>query len=100
MNKPINSIRRLYRQSLAGPGWKSLLTISLTLGYLFSPIDILPEIIPILGFTDDVALFLYFLRELFIVFVLGKKDLDNPKSKTSTNQKDGGRVIDVNAETK
>jgi uncharacterized membrane protein YkvA (DUF1232 family) len=99
MSKQITAIRNFYRTNLAAPGWRRLLTISLTVAYLLSPIDILPELLPILGFTDDAALFFYFMRELFMVFVLGKKtvDDDNPKMK---KQQSSGRVIDAEVREK
>lgn len=33
--------------------------IVMGLGYLISPIDIIPDTIPILGFTDDIAVLKY-----------------------------------------
>ena len=36
--------------------WKSLVSIVATLIYLVSPIDVIPDFLPVIGFTDDIAL--------------------------------------------
>lgn len=36
--------------------WKSIVSIIATLIYILSPIDVLPDFLPVVGFTDDVAL--------------------------------------------
>lgn len=56
---------------------KTVLVITLSLLYLISPVDFLPDIIPLLGFADDIAL-------LAFAFNLIKDDLENYKAwKTS-----------------
>lgn len=49
---------------------KTVLVITFTLLYLISPVDFLPDIIPLLGFADDIAL-------LAFAFNLIKDDLEN-----------------------
>lgn len=49
---------------------KTVLVITVALLYLISPVDILPDIIPLLGFADDVAV-------LAFAFGLIKDDLKN-----------------------
>ena len=49
---------------------KTVLVITVALMYLISPVDILPDIIPLLGFADDVAV-------LAFAFGLIKDDLEN-----------------------
>ena len=49
---------------------KTVLVITVALLYLISPVDILPDVIPLLGFADDVAV-------LAFAFGLIKDDLEN-----------------------
>ncbi|WP_461138089.1 YkvA family protein [Spirosoma pomorum] len=49
--------------------WKTLIRIIAVLIYFVSPIDILPDFLPIVGFTDDIALMLWLFSGL-------KDDLD------------------------
>lgn len=42
--------------------WLAKALIALTLGYLFSPIDLIPDFIPVLGLLDDVVLVPLFIR--------------------------------------
>jgi len=44
-----------YRQLL----WKTLILVIAVLIYFVSPIDILPDFLPIVGLTDDIALMLW-----------------------------------------
>lgn len=44
--------------------WKSLLKITAAILYFVSPIDVIPDLVPVLGFTDDVALILWVYRSL------------------------------------
>ena len=56
---------------------KTVLVITFSLLYLISPVDFLPDVIPLLGFADDIAL-------LAFAFNLIKDDLENYKAwKTS-----------------
>ncbi len=47
------------------PTWVKVLVPGLALGYILSPVDFLPDIVPFLGEIDDVMVFLLLLR-LFI----------------------------------
>ncbi len=50
--------------------WKTFFWVMLCAIYFLSPIDLLPDILPILGFTDDGAFILF-------VLVLIHQDLNN-----------------------
>lgn len=52
---------------------KTVLVITFSLLYLISPVDFLPDVIPLLGFADDIAL-------LAFAFNLIKDDLENYKA--------------------
>lgn len=49
--------------------WQSLLSIVAVLLYFLNPIDFIPDVLPLIGFADDVALTLWLFRSL-------SKDLD------------------------
>ena len=42
-----------------GLPWKSLISIIATLIYFVSPIDLIPDLLPVVGFTDDLALMVW-----------------------------------------
>ncbi|WP_035333546.1 YkvA family protein [Dyadobacter crusticola] len=44
--------------------WKSLLSIVAVLIYFVSPIDLIPDFLPIVGITDDVALVVWLVKTL------------------------------------
>lgn len=47
-----------------GLPWKSLLSIVAVLIYFVSPIDIIPDFLPVIGITDDVALVIWLIKTL------------------------------------
>lgn len=44
--------------------WKALVMIVAALLYFFSPLDAIPDFIPVLGFVDDAAVVAYVLRQI------------------------------------
>ena len=44
--------------------WKSLVSIVAVLIYFVSPIDVIPDFLPVIGITDDIALVLWLIRTL------------------------------------
>ena len=44
--------------------WKSLVSIVAVLIYFVSPIDLIPDFLPVIGITDDVALVLWLIKTL------------------------------------
>lgn len=59
-----NQVKELKKQSLVlyyaysdhrMPFWKKMF-LGLVVGYLFSPIDLIPDFIPVIGFLDDLLL--------------------------------------------
>jgi uncharacterized membrane protein YkvA (DUF1232 family) len=57
---------------------KTVFVITFALLYLISPIDISPDIIPLIGFVDDVAV-------LAFAFSLIKDDLENYRAWKMSN---------------
>lgn len=44
--------------------WKSLVSIVAVLIYFVSPIDLIPDFLPVIGITDDIALVLWLFKTL------------------------------------
>ncbi|WP_090152413.1 YkvA family protein [Dyadobacter soli] len=44
--------------------WKSLVSIVAVLIYFVSPIDLIPDFLPVIGITDDVALVVWLIKTL------------------------------------
>ena len=44
--------------------WKSLVSIVAVLIYFVSPIDLIPDFLPVIGITDDVALVIWLIKTL------------------------------------
>ncbi|WP_035986980.1 YkvA family protein [Leptolyngbya sp. KIOST-1] len=52
MSSPVQSFYTWYKTTLENPKYRWLM-VGATLLYLLSPIDVLPDFIPILGLVDD-----------------------------------------------
>lgn len=57
------AIYDLYRRGLRHPRYRWLI-VGATLAYLISPVDLLPEVFPVVGMVDDAALVMLLLTEL------------------------------------
>ncbi|WP_420156095.1 YkvA family protein, partial [Siphonobacter sp.] len=44
--------------------WKSVVLTVAVLIYFVSPIDVIPDLLPIIGFTDDIALLIWLFRTI------------------------------------
>ncbi|PSO52819.1 MAG: DUF1232 domain-containing protein [Cyanobacteria bacterium QH_8_48_120] len=95
MRFPIQSLYKWYRNAIRNPKYR-LWVIMGTLIYLVSPIDISPDLIPILGQIDDFAILTIFLTE---IWGLVSDNLRSEQSNDSTPSiKDtSGETIDVDA---
>jgi len=60
----IRMVRAYASGEYKGLPWKSLLSIVAVLIYFISPIDIIPDFLPIIGITDDVALVIWLIKTL------------------------------------
>lgn len=63
MNFSIDSIYQWYRETLRNPKYRWWIILG-TCVYLFSPIDIAPDLIPIVGQIDDLAVLTLLVAEL------------------------------------
>ena len=60
----IRMIRAYAAGEYKGLPWKSLLSIVAVLIYFVSPIDLIPDFLPVIGITDDVALIVWLIKSL------------------------------------
>jgi uncharacterized membrane protein YkvA (DUF1232 family) len=69
----VSLLARLVKASVSGSyreiPWQTLILIVTVLVYFVSPVDFLPDFLPLLGLTDDVALMLWLFSRI-------KSDLD------------------------
>lgn len=95
MSFSIKSFYNWYRSTIRNPKYRWLMILG-TLAYLFSPIDIAPDFIPIIGQVDDIMVLTLLISEL------SQLTLDYAKSRkenvASEEQAQGDRAtIEVDA---
>lgn len=67
MNPVFKTISTWYRAVLRNPKYRGWVILG-TLVYLLSPLDISPDVVPILGQVDDVAILFLLMSELWQMF--------------------------------
>lgn len=67
MNPVFKTISTWYRAVLRNPKYRGWVILG-TLIYLLSPLDISPDVVPILGQVDDVAILFLLMSELWQMF--------------------------------
>jgi uncharacterized membrane protein YkvA (DUF1232 family) len=60
----IRMVRAYASGEYKGLPWKSLISIVAVLIYFVSPIDLIPDFLPVIGITDDVALVVWLIKTL------------------------------------
>ncbi|MCE7067923.1 YkvA family protein [Dyadobacter sp. CY326] len=60
----IRMVRAYAAGDYKGLPWKSLISIVAVLIYFLSPIDLIPDFLPVIGITDDVALIVWLIKTL------------------------------------
>lgn len=93
----VQSIYDWYRQIIRNPKYRWWVILG-SLAYILSPIDFLPDIIPIVGQLDDVVLFTLLVSEVSQLLI---ERVKSNKSVNSTSTDDtnttASNPVDVNA---
>jgi len=92
MNIFLRSLYNWYRQVIRNPryGW---LVVAASLVYLFSPLDLVPDVIPLLGQIDDIVIISILATEVLNV-ISGR--FSAPETVSEFNSDDiEGEIIDV-----
>lgn len=100
MNFNLNALYTWYKNALRNPKYRWWIVLG-TLVYLFSPIDIAPDIIPIVGQIDDIAILTLLVSEVSQILMERLKMRSSPATAaSSSNPSDTNRqaeVVDVDA---
>jgi len=98
----MQSILTLYRSIIRNPKYRGWVILG-TLFYLLSPLDISPDVIPLIGQIDDVMLLTLLVSEVYQMMVDYTRGLMGQSSKVRENSEgyDGSTasqtIIDVEA---
>lgn len=102
MKLPVKWIYNLYRTALRHPQYRWVVIFG-TLLYLVSPIDFSPDLLPLLGQIDDIALVMLLvtgLSEVITQYLQGDRqqftEKDYPNNQDN-NQSEKTKTIDVDA---
>ncbi len=101
MKFPVQWIYNLYCTALHHPKYRWVVIFG-TLFYLLSPLDISPDLIPLLGQIDDIALMMLLitgLSEMFTQLLKGNspKFMGKDDAKSNQSQEPANQTIDVKA---
>jgi uncharacterized membrane protein YkvA (DUF1232 family) len=108
MNFSLSTLYRWYRHLVRNPQTRLWVIVG-TIVYLFSPLDVAPDIFPFVGQIDDFLLVTILLSELVQLQFLGfgESDRDNQNAptqsfvkdtdKSSENRKGTPKTVDVKA---
>ncbi|NJN38311.1 MAG: DUF1232 domain-containing protein [Acaryochloridaceae cyanobacterium CSU_3_4] len=94
MNFSIKAIYNWYRNSIRNPKYRGWIIVG-TLAYLFSPFDISPDLFPIVGQIDDLALLTLLISEISQVLIEGYKQRQMTQPQTSPS--DSETTVEVDA---
>jgi uncharacterized membrane protein YkvA (DUF1232 family) len=104
MNNPFfQALTNGYRRALRHPQYRWWIILG-TCIYLFSPIDISPDIVPLLGQIDDAAILTLLLSELYQIFtewVEARREPAAPSNSSPTSASEAAtsqsQTVDVDA---
>lgn len=97
MKQLVDSFYAWYRNGLRNPKYRWLVIFG-TLAYLLSPIDISPDLIPIVGWIDDGILITLLVAEVSQLFYGGFGRSEQASETDSPVDDDDGVVVDVKAQ--
>ncbi len=95
MNFTIKSFYNWYRNTLRNPQYRLWMILG-TVAYLLSPIDLIPDFLPIVGQLDDLALLTLFISEVSQLIVDRVKSRQG-NSPDISDQSTSSGTVDVNA---
>ncbi len=91
-----NAFTDWYRKTLRESKYRWLIIVG-TLLYLISPIDLLPDVIPIVGQIDDVLILTLLVSEVSQILVERIKVAKGKKTEAVVDQANTADSVDVNA---
>ncbi len=99
MKFPLQSLYSWYRNTLRNPKYRWWIVIG-TLAYLISPIDISPDVFPIIGEIDDIALVTLLFAEISQIAVeklRQRKPAAEASQSVYVDTATGTRTVEVDA---
>ncbi|NMG57858.1 DUF1232 domain-containing protein [Geitlerinema sp. P-1104] len=98
MNPVFKNIATWYRALLRNPKYRGWVILG-SLLYLISPLDISPDVLPILGQVDDVAILFLLMSELWQMAREGFSTSDEMTGETASTAQSAeeGETVDVDA---
>ncbi len=94
MKISLQSLYNWYRQAIRHPQYRWWVILG-TIVYFLSPLDISPDIFPIAGQIDDIAVITLLVTELFQILLEDNKY--RPANTVSSSEAAKGETIDVEA---
>lgn len=94
MNFSIQSLYNWYRSTIRNPKYRWWLILG-SLAYLFSPIDLAPDFIPVVGLIDDGVILTLLVSEISQMLAARLKSRND---ETTTEANIGGEPSTVNTE--
>ncbi len=98
MNFSLSSLYEWYRSAIRHPKYRWWVMLGTAI-YLVSPIDVIPDIFPIVGQIDDVMLAGLLFTELSQMAIAKLQNRQEKNSVATDNAGSETNVVDVDAET-
>jgi uncharacterized membrane protein YkvA (DUF1232 family) len=95
MTNPIQSVYNWYRNTIRNPKYRWWLILG-TLAYVFSPLDLSPDLFPIVGQIDDVVLLTLMVSEVS-QWLIDRAKVRNGQTVTATTDSTADKTVEVDA---